>query len=268
MSKKVRLTVASVLAVVCGGLAWGEDLGAVEKQIQEAWAKQKSLAAKLRTEVKFEQMGMTMESRGEGTFEFMRKGDKILARTEMTMNAVQKIGAEEMKRSQSMLSIVDGEVTYSLNEFMDQKFATKSRTDPGATGAPGAIFEQLHKSHELKLAPEQSVGGRKTHVIEAVAKESMPGDPVRKTVLYFDQDSGFMIKMQALTEGDKPLSTIEYIDVKLNASIDDDRFVFKAPEGVEVVDQTQPAAEPGAPPADKPAERPAGKPAETQPEKP
>jgi outer membrane lipoprotein-sorting protein len=274
MSKTVQWIAASVLGLVCaGGLAWGADLAEVEKSIQDTWMKQKALAAKLRTSTKLEQMGMSMESKGDGSFEFVRKGEKVQVRTEIKIDATQKMGDQESKSSQSMLSIVDGDVTYSLQEFMDQKFAAKSRTEPGSVPEPKQLFEQLRQNHDVALGAEQSVGGRKAYVIEATPKAPMPGDPVRKNVLYFDQDSGFMTKMEALGEEGKVFSTFEYVDLKFDAPIPDERFVFKAPEGVEVVDQTAVAEAPttapaNPPPTTGPAEKKSDAPPATQPAKP
>ena len=87
---------------------------------------------------------------------------------------------------------------------------------------------------ELKVLPDSSSDGRAAWVIEATPKPDQAGQG--KTVIHYDKESGQMIKMVAYTPDGKPMTTMTYSDIKINDKISPDRFVFKAPPGVEVQD--------------------------------
>jgi hypothetical protein len=59
-----------------------------------------------------------------------------------------------------------------------------------------------------------------------------------RIVNYFDKKTGIGLKTVSFDEKDKAVMTSVTTDVKINADIKDDRFVFKAPEGVQVVDMS------------------------------
>ena len=244
MAKHVMLVLMAGMALsLTAQAAVGEELAAVEKKICASWEKHKSMTGKMTMEMQMEQGSMVMESKGEGTHEIMRKGEQVLSRTEMKNTMVQKMGEQEMKMSQEVTIIVDGEFAYTLSvqDMMGQqtKMAVKSDIDPQMSGDPKALFEQLAKDNELKLLPEETVDGKKVYVIAATPKErpAAPGAP-SKTVFHFDQQDGYMVKMVTYTAEDKPLTTVSYSDVKLGVDLQPSRFVFEAPEGVQVIDQT------------------------------
>lgn len=215
-----------------------DDLAGVEKKIIESWYKHESMTAKMTGETQFEMPGMTMQQKSTGTVEMLRKGEKTMSRMEMKMSTTRKMGDNEMKSDDTMLSVADGEFNYVLSDTMGQKMAIKSKADPMSSGEPRAMFEQLKKDHTLKLLPEEMVGADKTYVIEATPKQSsgQPGEPTRM-VMFFAQADGVMRKMVMFT-GEKPMTTMTWTDVKFDAKIDPERFIFKAPEGVVVQDMT------------------------------
>ncbi len=221
----------------CSLAAAEDDLKTVEKKVIDSWMKHKSMTGKFTMVSHTEMSGMVIDGKAEGTFEIMRKGDKYFARQEMTNVMTQKSGDQETKMEQQMLSIVDGEHAYMLNDMGGQKMATKSKIDPKMTGDPKATFEWLREDHELKLLPEETIEGEKAYAIEAKPKEKTPIGPT-KYIYYFQQSNGFMVKMVAYGPDDKPQTTMTHTDIKLDVDINPDRFVFKAPPGVQVIDQT------------------------------
>ncbi len=253
MSKAMRV-VAWLAVGLCGAAAVAEDdLAAVEKKIQTAWEHQKSMSAKLTMSTHMEMGTMVIDGSGEGTVEFLRADGKVRVRTEMRMTSTQKMGDQDHKAEQTMLNIVDGDVMYTLTETMGQKSATKAKTDPKMSGDPAAVFEELHKSHQMKLLPEETVDGAKVYVISATPNEKGPAGGGRM-VFYFHQEAGVVVKMQVFGEGEKPMTTVSYGDVKRDPKIDAERFKFTAPEGVQVIDQT--AAPTLPPPGSAPASAP------------
>jgi outer membrane lipoprotein-sorting protein len=225
------------MVVAAAGAA---DLESAEKQIIANWKKHKSATGKLEMTMNMEMGPVSMEGKGQGTFEMMRKGDKYLSRVDITTNITQKMGENENKMEQKMLMVVDGENAYTVMESMGQTTATKSEIDATMGGDPEAMLKELADKNELKLLPEEKIGEHKMFVIEAKPKEGAgtPGTP-SKMVIYFDQDNGFMTKMVMYGPEDKPITTVQYKDVKYDVDINPDDFKFKAPEGVEIIDTTK-----------------------------
>jgi outer membrane lipoprotein-sorting protein len=232
-------------------LASAEDLDAVQKKIVDAWSKQKSLTAKLTTATQVDLGGGTsMSGTGQGTYEFLKQGGKLLSRLELKTTIVQKQGAEENRMEQQMLMVSDGEIAHTLTEAFGEQRAMKSRVPAGQTGEPKALIEQLRQQGEVKALPEGTVDGRKVYVLEVTPKKVIPGAPA-KQILFFDQESGFMIKIEGRGDNDLLLTSMTYGDIKLDQPIDPDHFKFKLPEGVEMIDDTA-----SAPAASQPASAP------------
>jgi hypothetical protein len=120
------------------------------------------------------------------------------------------------------------------------------------------MFTELRKDNELKLLPDEKVDGKAAYVIEATPKRPVP-DTTTAIKLYYRRDDGVMVKTMTSMKSPqmKMTSTAEMTDIKLNPDVKPERFVFKAPDGVEVQDMTklgenQPAD--AQPADDKPAE--------------
>jgi hypothetical protein len=224
--------------------ARADELDAVQKKICEAWAKHKSITAKITLEQRFELGGMVLQTKGDGIFECMRKGDKTLSRTELKLTTTQKFGDEEKKMDQEMLSIVDEQYSYTLSssDFEGQKrtIAVKGEIDPQMNPDPQVMFKRVAQDHDLKLMPEEAIDGKKVFVIAATPKEKMesPAAPA-KNLFYFLQEAGVLTKVVGVGQDDKPLQTMTYSDFKFDVDLKPERFEFKAPEGVEVIDQTK-----------------------------
>ena len=242
MTKRMGLIgMAGALLGLGAVLASAEDLEAVQKKIIEAWNKHKSLTAKLTSVTQVDLGGgNAMSGTGQGTYEFMKQGDKLLSRLELKNTIVQKQGTEETRMEQQMLMISDGEIAHTLSEVFGEQRAIKSRVPANLTGEPKAFFEQLRQQGAVKLLPDGTVEGRKVYVIEMTPKTVAPGTSA-KQIQYFDQESGFMIKIEGRGENDLPLTTMTYGEIKLDQPIDPDHFKFKLPAGVELTDDTGPA---------------------------
>jgi outer membrane lipoprotein-sorting protein len=237
-----RRTGLSLLAAVLGLSLTGavaEDVDAVEKKIIAAWGKQQSLTAKVNVVTRMELGTIVAESKSEGTYAFLRQGDKILARTELKSTMIQKAGDKETKTEQKVTHVIDGEFAYTLSELDGQKMAVKAKIEPQTVGDPKAVFENLRKKSELKLLPEETVEGRKVYVIEATPKEKTPGGSPRETYA-FDQESGFLVRQIGFGPDDKPMTTQTFSDLKLDVKLEPDSVKkFAVPEGVELIDQTK-----------------------------
>lgn len=225
----------AVLALVVPAQA--QSLDEVEKELTKAADKVKSFTAEVTMKSQMQQPGVTMESSGKGTIEFMRKGDETLWRMDQETSTVTEAAGQMQKTEVSTLTIVDGEFMYVLTERAGEKKAIKSKADPAQMKlAAKDVFDQLRKDHELKLLPEAPVEGVDAYVIEATPKKQV--GPIAKQVLHFGKESGMLLKMEALDASGKPMHTTTFSALKLNVKIDPERFKFKAPEGVQVMDMT------------------------------
>ncbi|MFH1748238.1 MAG: outer membrane lipoprotein-sorting protein [Planctomycetota bacterium] len=244
MTKRIALTLLAG-AILAGTTLTvvADELDAVEKRIQTSWDKNKSVTAKLQTITHMEMGSAIIEGQGTGSIEYMRKGEKLFSRMELKNSMSQKAGEQEMKMEQEILVIIDGDYSYTLTDMMGRKMAAKANIDPKMTGDPKAIFTEMRKTHDLTLLPEETLEDHKAFVIQAVPKEGTQSAG-SKMHLYYQQDSGMMVKMVMYDANGKPMQTMNYTDVKLDLDISPERFIFKAPEGVTVMDQTAKTDEP------------------------
>jgi len=231
--KMVTLVVFAGLIVSAPALA-DEKLDAVEKEIIAKWKEVKSMSAKMNMNMDMDQGGMKMKSTMTGTTEYLRKGDKMMTRlegaTKMTMG-----GAQQAMESK-LLMVSDGEFTYTLNEQMGQKMCMKNKADKNTAGGAD-MLEGLREQYNLILADDEDVDGEKCWVVLGTPKVEQPNAPA-KFKYYFQKKTGAAVQWLGYDASDKVMMTTKFTDIKLNEKIDAERFVFKAPEGVEVMDMT------------------------------
>jgi len=117
----------------------------------------------------------------------------------------------------------------------------------------------------VKVLPDEKVDGQECFVLEVTAKSELGVPPGGRQVSYFRKDIGVNVKAVSFDPDGRQLFTTTVTDVKVGVDIKPERFVFKAPEGVEVVDmsQMQPAAAASEPAAAAAKPEEPAKPAET-----
>jgi outer membrane lipoprotein-sorting protein len=214
-----------------------DDLDDVEKKLTAAWKKHKSVTGNVASTMRMEQGPAVVSSQAEGTFEGLRKGEKYLHRMDLTNTVTQTVSGTEKKMEQKITMINDGQYVHSLIDASGTKLATKAK--PGLQHAwdPALMFETMKEDYQLKLMPEESLDGEKVYVIEATPKKA--GQlPLSKMVFYFQQEQGALAKTVAHGLAGEPLQTTTFTDLKFDVKIDPKRFVFEAPPGVQVIDQT------------------------------
>jgi outer membrane lipoprotein-sorting protein len=236
VSMRTRVSLVGVVAWgVLGlcGVASAETIDEVGKKIAAASGKLNSFSAKMKMVTEMKQEGFSMVTTSEGTTEMLRKGDLFLTRSENKGVVETNMGGNVSKQESSTLSIVDGSFSYAVSEMAGMKSAQKMKMQkPGDD--PLSIWRQ---NADLKLLPDASVDGHAVWAIEATPKNDQMGQG--KSLLYFQKDSGQMIKMVVHTPDGKPMTTMTFTDIKLNEKISPDRFVFTPPPGVEVQDLSQ-----------------------------
>lgn len=231
MKNFARLSMAAFVLMMCSTAVRAEDtIDSVEKEIIEKWSKMTSLTAKMATDANMGGMAMKMT----GTIEFLNKEGKELFRLEAEME--QAMGGQTMKST--ILSIVDGEFQWMLMDMGMMKQAMKTKPDD-FQGSPGGkkMFEQMKKDNDLKLLPSEKIDDKDCYVIEVKPKKT--GEQLALVKMYFAKDSGIMVKMVGYDTGNNAVMTSTYSDIKTNVEIPAERFVFTAPEGVQVMDMTK-----------------------------
>jgi outer membrane lipoprotein-sorting protein len=246
---KTRTLAGAWIALgLVGGIRAGDTIESAEKAIIQANEKIKSLSAKMNMKADMDMPTGKMSQTADGTLEYVRHGEKLKFRVDLKSTMVMG-GENGQKMESTILSIGDGEVVYTLTEQMGMKQAFKSKPDAGSAPITAkSIFETMKKDNDLKLLADETVDGKASWAVEATPKKADPMSPVAKIIVYFAKDSGLVIKQVSQNNDGQPVQSIAFSDFKVDADINPNRFEFKAPEGVQVIDMTgQPPAPGGAP---------------------
>lgn len=244
MNRLIRLYCCCALAGLglTGAVQAADAIDDVEKKLIAAAEKHKTMTAKMVSLTEMEGPQIKMKMKTEGTTETARRGEKVLSRNEMKSTGTTKFGDQpEQKMDEKSLAICDGEFCYVLNEGTNGKQAMKMKLDTAQQGAvTKGWFEHLRKDYDIKILPEEKIEGKATYVIEATLKKPAPGQ-TQKSTFWYDKESAVVLK--AVTEGkqadNKTKMTMTMSDVKLDVDIKPERFQFKAPDGVQVMDMTK-----------------------------
>ena len=230
----------TVVLLLGGWRASGDEIDKVLKEITEKTKNQKSYQAKVHTETKTSAEDYKSEMTSIGSMELVRTGDKkYKMRSESKVRSVTQVSGDTQRTETTTLFIDDGEFMYSYSETNGRKSAQKMKSS-ASTEAMDDPFKSYREHYDLALLPEEDVDGHVTYVIEAKPKA---GSPIAKTsgrtVSYYRKTDAAMLKSVSYGTDGKPISTMTATDVKVNGKISADRFVFKAPPGVEVQDLTK-----------------------------
>ena len=235
----VYLPLTAVL-LLGGWRASGDDIDKVLKEIAEKTKNHKSYQAKVHTETKISSQGYKNETTSIGSMEYVRTGDnKYKMRNESKARSVTEVSGDTQRTETTTLIIDDGEFMYMYSETNGQKSAQKMKSN-ASTETMDDPFKVYREHYDLALLPEEDVDGHATHVIEAKPKAGSPiAATSGSTVSYYRKSDGAMLKSVTYGTDGKPMSTMTWTEVKVNGKISADRFVFKAPPGVEVQDLTK-----------------------------
>lgn len=249
--------VAAWLACACVPAVFAADtIESVQKAIIEKSEKITSIQFKSVSTSDMNTPQYSAKTESESTVEAAKKGDAWLLHAEAKTKSSQKVGDQEMKNDANTLMICDGKFNYILNESQGQKQAMKMAISENMSMISNKhFFDTLAKDYDLKLLPDEQAEGKDTWTIEAAPKKAPMEGMAAKMKFHFDKDNGMTIKVVGLDAAGKTVTSTINKDIKLNASIPDDHFVFKAPEGVTVMDMTamqQQAAQPAEEPKSKP----------------
>ncbi len=229
-----KRTLVAALVVLVAVPCFAATIEEVEKELTAATKKIKSAKGTVKMDMSGSFQGIEVSSISESTIELLRDGETFMSRNEGTVKSVQKMAGNEVKHDAKFLTICDGKFTYSLSESEGQKNATKSK----ATNPMDLPWSNYKNNPELKVLPDEKVAGAECFVVEMKVDQGMPGMSMDKMVFYCRKDCGMMVKNIGYLPDGKVLMTSELTNFELNASVPASRFVFEAPEGVNVVDMS------------------------------
>lgn len=205
-----------------------ENLAAIEKKLSKEWEKLKSMTAVMERQDTMQ--GVVAKSKG--TVEFVNNPDGERFRIEMTTEA--NIGGQELTSISS--TVYDGKLVYTVTEAMGQKQAFKQKLGALPQSPAGRhMFKVLKEKNELKVLPSEEVDGKDAFVIEAAPKGAT-GKRVSRIKIYLTKEHGIIVKMLGYDTAGIEMMTITCTNIKINPKIDVSRFVFEAPENVQIVD--------------------------------
>jgi outer membrane lipoprotein-sorting protein len=225
-----------MLAVLSFAARAADNLEQIEAAMKKSWDGLKSVS--MDSEMVMEQSTpqFSFKNASTGTTEMLKDGAKWKMRSETKGTMVQKFGDQETKTASNTLMVSDGEYIYSLTDSNGMKQAFKMKVQPGQEYAGDSWVKSMREIYDLKVLPEEAVDGANCWVLEATPKQA--GGAQGVSIFYFTKDSGMMVKSIGKGPDGKVLSTMTSKNIKINPSIAADRFVFTAPPGVTVIDQS------------------------------
>ena len=240
MSRSMVRTFGVAVILLSSVAALADTIESAEKAIIEKNGKLSALQAKVATTQNMQTPQMKYEAQSETAYECMKKADKWLYRAETKTKSTSAVGGQEQKQDGTVLIVCDGEFVWTSSDMGGQKTVMKNRPSTQyAMLTDKAYFDNLRKDYELKLLPDETVDGKATWAIQATPKQPAGEGMIAELVNYFDKDSGVNLKTVGKDSAGKVVMTSVTKDMKLNPTLAADRFVFKAPEGVQVMDMTQ-----------------------------
>lgn len=241
-SSAVWLFPAALAGTLAGSLRAGEPstpagtVKAVEEDLVEKWSHVKSVSATMAIDTKKKIAVGNLKVSSKGSFELVKEGNKRFLRWDMhAVSTLEKDGKEEQEKS-STLTITDGEYTWGLAEQEGKRMYLKANIDDAYHLGVRRLLATLRENGEIKVLPDESLGGQAVKVLSVDLMEE--GERAGTMTYYFAKDTGLLLKTVTAGLGGEGSVVTLLTDVKLNVEIPRDRFVFRAPEGVEVQDMT------------------------------
>jgi outer membrane lipoprotein-sorting protein len=205
--------------------------------------KYKSVEMKMKTRLELSNPGFQEKSESDSTVIYGKKGDKWLSRNETKMTGTRKMGDQpEEKVDSRVLAIFDGDYVYTLTESAQGKQAMKAKQG-SVNPFDRDMWKEQHKHFDIKLLADETVDGKSTWAIESRPKVDKDASPEEKaamegsrSVTNYRKSDGMAVKSVSYDKDGKPTMTMKLVDVKYDVDLKPEMFVFKAPEGVTVMD--------------------------------
>jgi len=250
----MALIVVAVVGVVALGYVgykkgwfpgWGESIEQVEGKIIDFLGKANTYTADVQVTGQTKQQGMNLGVNGGATLEYMKKDGKPLFRLE---GAVSVSGAP-MPMDLTLLGVSDGANLHMQTGMMGQQMVMKFPVPPSADITPDAAkkaFEDLHKEFDVKLLAKETLDGVEAYTFELTPKPGSDiaasaqkaGEDFGKVKAQFTKDFTTQMRVALLDKSGAPQFTLSVKNINLSPTLSPDRFAFKPPDGVKVMDMS------------------------------
>ncbi len=240
--RMVAVSVVTVLGLAAAAMA-AESLESVRKQVNEKTSGYKTVQYDMHMEMDGAFGGMQSKTVTDAKVQSARRDGKTVTRNESTMLATHEIPGQKARTEKTtILAIMDPPYVSTLTTSGGETMAMKTRLDPRMAQGPlngDDMFKAMTAEHDVKILPDQTVDGREAWVLEMTPKRSTPGNPIARMVNYIDKKTAMPIKTVGHDKAGKQVMVIAFSNVKIDEKIPAERFEFKVPAGVEVMDMTQ-----------------------------
>ncbi len=214
-----------------------KTLASVEKEILDKWSKIQTLKADSAGKVIFKSItdGRKIEVGSTGTVEYRKLAGKELfridAKSQQFVNGTKKFDT-------SGTTISDGKFTSGLSVIGSEKRVLKQKVE-ALDDLPGGktFLTNLKRMYDFSLLPDDTLEKNAVYVLGAVPKKG-PRVGVVRMKLYFDKTTGVLRQRVGVNSQGENVHTVSYKNFKIDVPIDSERFVFKMPKNVEVIDRT------------------------------
>lgn len=145
---------------------------------------------------------------------------------------------------------MDLNVLKDLAEEMGVPESMLNQNSMTGVGNPSEMLEQFDEYYDVEFKGKEKLDGEDVYVIGATINEetlkTMASNPTMAqgvaamkvgTTVYVSAKDGF-VRKTVQGAPDQPTVTMTFTNIELNPSIPDETFVFKAPEGMQVMDMT------------------------------
>lgn len=215
-------------------------LAEVERDMYQRWGQIQSLTAKMNTN--FERMtDPKTVQQGAGTYDCLKRDGKLLVRS-YHFNSIGGANDNEeipwVLTGEEYTKISDGRFVYSIRRDHAKKTGTKAYARfPQVlyVGGPGPFF-LLRRLTDLKQLADSKVEEHDVVVFSGIT----PDSDRRLFEFFLDREAGIMRQLIIENREQKSKFTFTLSEVEFNVDFEEDHFTFVPPEGVEIVDLTQP----------------------------
>lgn len=219
----------SVLGLLCcfllaGTVSLAADLDQVLREIDRVGDSLKSMTATIEQK-KWTDILDEYDSGERGTFSFLREGDDVLLRKEIS------------SPSSNVLVIRDGKVVFyqpMIKQAQEYSLGKSGDKAEFLLLGFGSDREALSKTYEIEYLGEEQLEGRTTHKLLMKPRSGQVAAFFVEIMLWIDDERWIPIQ-QRLTEPTQDHLLIRFSDLRLNPGLKKSDFDLKLPKGVRVI---------------------------------
>ncbi|MCK5573842.1 MAG: outer membrane lipoprotein carrier protein LolA [Bacteroidetes bacterium] len=205
------MPVVFVVALACGTSGAGETAEEVLENIREKYETIDDAAVRFSQHVRFAMANIEQQITG---VLYVKKGDRY--RVELDDQTI----------------VTDGTTVWSFSRLNNQVLIDDFAMDERAFSPENILVKAPSKFAPTLLGPER------IQDVETLVIKLVPRDPetfVQSMKVWVNPDTWLMVKVELVDANGKE-TTYVVNEVQINPGLDDGRFVFQIPDGVDVVD--------------------------------